>query len=137
ALAGGREIEADCAVVAVTPAVAGRIALTPAPGEARRLLHAQRAGHAAKAIAVYRTAFWRERPETPFMGFSAGARAEGVEWALDTAPPEGPPSLSAFVSVRLLDRAGRCADARRAAVLAGLVELTGDPRAGGPERLEI
>lgn len=136
-LADGTIHNARVAIVAVTPAIAGRIAYEPAVSPERALLHAQATGHASKAIAVYRTAFWREDPAAPLMGFTAGARALGVEWGLDTTHPDGPASFSFFVSDRVLDDAGPKLEARKAAVLASLVEAMGDPRAGTPDRIEI
>ncbi|MDC3958446.1 FAD-dependent oxidoreductase [Polyangium jinanense] len=137
ALADGNTVSAECAIVAVTPAIAGRIRYEPELSPTRKRLHAQKTGHASKAIAVYRHAFWRDDPAAPLMGMTAGPGAEGIEWGLDTTQPGGSPSLSVFVSDRLLDRAGPSPDARRAAVAEALVELTGDPRAKDPIRLEV
>jgi aspartyl-tRNA(Asn)/glutamyl-tRNA(Gln) amidotransferase subunit A len=134
----GRRFEARAAVVAVSPNAAGRhLRFEPELDEARRLLHAQPMGHATKAVLVYDRPWWRD-DGLRFMSYSAGADAEGVEWALDTSHPSGVAfSLSAFVSDRLMDRAGGDPEAIREAICASMVELCGDPRAGRPTHIEV
>lgn len=126
----GETLVARRVIVAATPAACRRIEFTPALSPERELLHAQPVGHAAKAVLVYRGPWWHDARGVHFNVFSAGAEAEGIEWVLDTSHPDGRQhSLSAFVSDRLIDRAGPDPEARRRAVVAAMVELTGDPRA--------
>ncbi len=136
-LLDGRSFEAATCVIATTPSVAGRIRYSPDVSAARRLLHAQRPGHSAKVCAVYDAPFWRDDPARPFMGYTAGPGARRIEWGLDTTAPGGPPSLSLFVSDQLLDAAGPSDEARKAAIREALVDVTGDPRAASPRRLEV
>ena len=134
----GETVGARHVVVATTPAAAGRVTFTPDLGPARALLHAQRIGHAAKVVLRYASPWWRDSMGEHFNVYTAGAAATEMEWFLDTSHPDGRQhSLSGFISDRLLDRAGRDPAARRAAVIAATVALTGDPRAADPIQVEV
>ena len=118
--ADGQERRADHVVVAVTPAVAGRITWSPALSALRELLHRQRAGHASKAVVFYAEPWWWDSNGHHHIGYSGGARRDGIEWILDTSHPSGRQhSLTAFVSDVLIDRAGADPASRQAAVLDG------------------
>ncbi|APR86167.1 Aspartyl-tRNA(Asn) amidotransferase subunit A [Minicystis rosea] len=138
-LAPGGRFEARRVVVAVTPHAAGRhLRFDPDLSAARRLLHAQPIGHAAKAVFVYDTPWWKAPGGLQFMSYTAGAEASGIEWALDTSHPSGRQwSLSAFVSDRLIDAAqGDDAELRRL-LCASMAEMCGDARAAQPKHLDV
>lgn len=129
----GEVITARHVVMAATPHALGRnVAFTPALSSARRELHAQPTGHAAKAVCYYRAPWWWDaHGGTHFASFMTAPGDAGIEWALDTSCPRaGQHSLMLFVSDGLIDRhAGGGREALERAVLDAAVELTGDPRA--------
>lgn len=130
--AGGAVVAARRAIVAMAPALCGRIEFEPGLGPARDQL-AQRMpwGSYLKCTAVYDEPFWR----------AEGLSGEGVSDAgpatttFDNTPPDGSPGvLMSFVSgsdARELQRLGP--DERREAVLEGLGKLYGE-RARRPSR---
>ncbi len=136
--ANGDCFDARRVVVAVTPHAAGKhLRFEPALSASRRLLHAQPAGHAVKAVLTYDTPWWRSS-DYNFMSFTSGARAEGVEWALDTSHPSGRHySLTAFGSDRLMDRAGADPDEQRRLICASMAEMCCDTRASAPRHVEV
>lgn len=123
-------IEARRAVVALAPALADRIELSPGPGALRdQLLQRMPMGSVIKCIAVYERPFWRER------GLSGEAVCdEGpVRLAFDDSAHDG--SQHALVAFVLGEAArtwsDRHPDERRAAVLGALARFFG-PDAARP-----
>jgi monoamine oxidase len=117
-------------IVAVPPALAGRIVYAPPlPGRRDQLTHRVPAGSVIKCHAVYETPFWRDAGLT---GQAAGDRGP-VKIVFDNSPPVGTPGvLLAFLegaAARHLHRADP--DDRRAAVIGSLVDFFG-PRAAEP-----
>lgn len=137
----GERIEARRAVVAVTPHAAGRhLRFSPPLSSARQQFHAQPIGHAAKAVIVYPTPWWRSCHGYHYFSLSAGAFAEGVEWALDTSHPDGRQySLTVFVGERLFARSGPQASAGsiHRAITQELAEAFDDARALAYTHLEL
>jgi monoamine oxidase len=114
--AGGRTVRARKAIVAVSPAIAGRIDFEPALPVAREALFQRMPmGAYMKGVAVYERAWWRER------GLSGLAFADRgpVQMVVDAGPAGGEPGvLVGFVTgapARAMGALG--ADARRQAVL--------------------
>jgi monoamine oxidase len=127
---GGR-IAAGRAVVAVAPALAGRIRYRPALDWRRDQLTQQTPmGFVIKAQARYPAPFWRADGLTGFALSTDGP----VTSTFDTSPADaGCGVLCAFVeSDHALRLAALDADERRAAVVAGLARLFGAP-AGEPD----
>jgi monoamine oxidase len=123
-------LEARRAVVALAPALADRIELSPSPGAMRdQLTQRMPMGSVIKCIAVYERPFWRER------GLSGEAVSdEGpVRLAFDDSAHDG--SQHALVAFVLGEAArewsGRDPDERRRAVLASLARFFG-PEAARP-----
>jgi monoamine oxidase len=122
--------EAGAAVVALSPALAGRIAYSPAlPAERDRLSSAMPHGDVLKAVAVYDQAFWRRDglsgeawgPELPF------------SFSYDMSSPEGDPGVLTLFFVG--DRARRfraLPAAGRRATLLGALERCFGPRGARP-----
>jgi monoamine oxidase len=115
----GLTVEAGAAVVALSPALAGRIAYAPAlPVERDRLTSAMPHGDVTKVVVVYESAFWR------------GAGLSGEAWgaqlpfsfSYDMSPPDGSPGVLTLFFVG--DRARRLralgSHGRRATVMAAL-----------------
>lgn len=118
-------IEARRAIVALAPALADRIELSPAPDAMRdQLLQRMPMGSVIKCIAAYDRPFWRER------GLSGEAVSDRgpVRLAFDDSAHDG--SQHALVAFVLGDAAralsDRSDDARRAAVIDGLARFFGD-----------
>lgn len=125
------EVEARRVVVALPPALAGRLAYEPAlPGFRDQLTQRLPAGAAIKCLAIYDEPFWRRA------GLSGQATdPDGpVRVSFDTSPPDGSPGvLSAFVvgsAARAMTQLPK--RERRVAILAALERSFG-PRAGSPE----
>jgi monoamine oxidase len=136
--AAGATHVAKHVVVAVTPGIASRISYTPELSPPRQLLHRQPVGHAIKAILHYEKPWWWDSNGVHHIGYSGGARRDGIEWVLDTSHPSGVQySLTAFVSDVLIDRAGRDGGNRQAAVAAAMADVTADERAGHPVATEL
>jgi monoamine oxidase len=120
-------------ILAVPPALAGRIEYTPALPTARdQLTQRMPMGSVAKCVAVYDRPFWRERK---FSGEALCDRGP-VRIVFDDSPPPGHTSshgaLVAFVLADgLRELRPRDGEARRKAVLAELARLFGPP-AGEP-----
>jgi len=127
---GGVEVRARRAVVAIPPALAGRIAFDP-PMPALRDQLTQRIpmGAVIKCHAVYPEPFWRADGLTGQAGSDTGP----AKVIFDNSPPDGRPGvLLAFLESRFARELGTwAAEDRRAAVLGTLVRLFG-PRAGDP-----
>jgi len=127
---GARTVHAGRVIVAVSPAVAGRIEFDPPLPPAREAL-AQRMpmGAYMKAAALYERAWWRDR------GLSGLAFADRgpVQMVVDASPPAGRPGvLVGFVTgtpARALG--GLETGARRQAVLAAIAAMVA-PEAARP-----
>ena len=120
-------------IVAVAPALAGRIAYTPAlPALRDQLTQRVPQGSVIKFEAVYPTPFWRGHG---LNGYSNSDR-QPVGFTYDNSPPDGSPGvLLGFVTGSAARRLGRVSPTdRRAAVLASFRRLFG-ARAGKPELL--
>ena len=129
-LADGLLVTARRAIVAVPPALAGRIDYDPPlPAYRDQLTQRVPAGSVIKCNVVYDEPFWRAD------GLSGQATSdEGpVKIVFDNSPPSGSPGiLLAFLEgahARTLNRVSR--GERRDAVVRALVEFFG-PKAGGP-----
>jgi monoamine oxidase len=118
------------AVVAVPPALAGRIVYDPPlPGRRDQLTQRMPLGAVIKCLAVYDTPFWREDG----LSGEAGGGSRAVAFTFDNTPPAGSPAvLVAFVEAAQAVRLGRMSETdRREIVLADLVRFFG-PRAAAP-----
>ena len=120
------------AIVAIPPALAGRIRYTPAlPGLRDELTQRTPQGAVIKCHAVYDEPFWRRRrAHRP-----GGLRQRAGPKVFDNSPPDGSPGvLVAFLEGGAARELGTWAPAdRRAAVLGTLTRLFG-PRAASPRR---
>ena len=128
--ADGRVWEARRAIVAIPPALAGRIAWEPPLPAARdQLTQRVPMGATMKCHALYERSFWHDA------GFSGEAVSDGspVSAVFDNTSHDGAePALLAFVVGRpARDWSGRDAAERRAAVLADLARFFG-PAAASP-----
>lgn len=123
--AGDRALRARRVIVAVPPALAHRIAFSPALPSERARLHAEMPmGSVIKCVAAYERAFWRERG---YSGEAFSTRGD-VGLVFDDSSHDGrTPALVAFV---LGDAAKRLSaaspDERRRAVLDALAGHFGD-----------
>jgi monoamine oxidase len=133
--AGGVTVAAGHAVLAVPPALAGRIAYRPAlPGWRDQLTQRVPMGSAIKVHAVYDQPFWRAE------GVSGQAVSDSgpVRVTYDNSPENGAPGvLVGFIEgdeARVWGR--RSAAERRAAVIQCLVRYFGEPAARPREVLE-
>ena len=120
------------AIVAVPPALAGRISYDPIlPGLRDQLTQRMPQGTVIKCMAVYDRPFWREE------GLSGQAITEAgtARITFDNTPPSGSPGvLLGFLEGRVAREYGaRPAAERRDAVVGGFARLFG-PRAARPER---
>lgn len=117
------EVVARRLILAVPPHLARRIAVE-LPAGARRFADATAAGGVVKVIAAYDTAFWRDD------GRSGEAYAAGlIRATVDLSQPDGPPALLAFVVGDAAAGWARDPDGHRAAAIAELAALFGDPAA--------
>jgi monoamine oxidase len=129
---GGVAVSARRAIVAIPPALCGRIAYDPPlPGRRDQLTQHMPAGAVVKCMAVYDEPFWRGA------GLSGQATSERgpVKLTFDNSPPDGRPGvLLGFLEGRQARRLG-AADPRdrRRAVLECFGRYFG-PRAVEPER---
>jgi monoamine oxidase len=126
--AGGLTFEAGAAIVALSPALAGRIAYDPAlPVERDRLTSTMPHGDVTKSVMVYETAFWREA------GLSGEAWGDQVPFSFsyDMSPPDGSPGVLTlfFVGDRAQRHRGLTAAARRETVARSLECCFGRPAA--------
>lgn len=120
------------AIVALPPALAGRISYEPSLPAARdHLTQRMPHGTVVKCAALYETPFWRQE------GLSGQAVSDAgpVTIAFDASPPEGSPGvLAAYAGGSHGVKLGRMdPTSRRAAVLDCLRRLFG-PKAGAPFR---
>jgi monoamine oxidase len=128
--ADGLEVTARRAVVAVPPALAGRIVYEPSlPGPRDQLTQAAPMGSVMKCLAVYDEPFWRHD------GLSGQAAGDGraVRATFDNCPPDASPGiLLGFLEgaeARRLARVGQAE--RRREVLDSFVRYFG-PKAANP-----
>jgi monoamine oxidase len=131
AFADDLTVTARRAVVAIPPALAGRIVYEPPlPGPRDQLTQRMPMGTVVKCMAIYDRPFWRED------GLSGQATSDrGPARAIfDNSPPDGSPGvLLGFLEGDLARELGRAPAAdRRRAVLATFERLFGS-RAAGPE----
>jgi monoamine oxidase len=130
--ADGVTADARRVVVAVAPALAGRIAYDPPlPGLRDQLTQRMPLGTVAKCMAIYPEPWWRAE------GLSGIATSDvgPVKLTFDNSPPEGTPGvLLGFLEGQRARELGRLSpDSRRAAVLDCFRRLFGE-RAARPER---
>lgn len=149
-LRGGRVIEAKKAIVAVSPATAGRhIAFTPPLPEARKKLLGEPMGRTLKCQVFYKSDWWHHVPdgsgEKAFDGYVGGAHYK-VLWVMDNSPPEaqddgGPFVLMTFTVGDKLDELGDdpSQETIETYVTGALAYLFGDERAlsTSPEFLRL
>jgi monoamine oxidase len=133
--AGGQAVAAGHAIVAVPPALAGRIAYRPAlPGWRGQLTQRVPMGSAVKVHALYEEPFWRAQ------GLSGQAIADSgpIRVTYDNSPAGGSPGvLVGFVEGGPARAWARWSPAeRREAALAGLACLFGEPARRPRELLE-
>src|SRR5215208_4958048 len=126
AIARGR-----CAIVAIAPTLAGRIAYDPPlPGFRDQLTQRMPLGTVAKCMAIYAEPFWRAE------GLSGQGMSDRgpVRLAFDNSPPEGSPGvLLGFLEGRNARQLGRLRpDERRTAVIDCFARMFG-PRAASPD----
>jgi monoamine oxidase len=130
--ADGITVQASRAILAIPPALAGRIAYDP-PLPARRDQLTQRMpqGTVIKTMAIYDRPFWRDD------GLSGQATSDAgpAKIVFDNSPPDGSPGvLLSFLEGERARRLGRLtADERRDRIVAGLARVFG-PKARRPER---
>ena len=130
--ADGQVARGRRAIVALPPALAGRISYDPPlPGLRDQLTQRMPQGTVIKCMAVYDEPFWRAQ------GLSGQAiSASGpAKITFDNTPPSGSPGvLLGFLEGDLAREWGATgAEERRAAVIGGFARVFGD-RAGRPER---
>jgi monoamine oxidase len=130
--ADGLNVRARRAIVAIPPALAGRIAYDPPlPGLRDQLTQRMPQGTVIKCMAVYDRPFWRDE----------GLSGEGLSDAgpakitFDNTPPSGSPGvlLGFLEGARAREYGAVSAGERRDAVVGGFARLFG-PRAAKPER---
>jgi monoamine oxidase len=124
-------VRARRAIVAIAPALAGRIVYDPPlPGHRDQLTQRTPLGTVAKCMAIYDEPFWRAD------GLSGQATSDTgpVKLTYDNSPPGGRPGvLLGFLEGRRAREAGRLApEDRRAAVIGCFTRLFG-PRAARPD----
>lgn len=128
--AGGTEVEAGRAIVALPPALSAKIAFDPPlPGPRAELAQRLRPGRLNKCMALYEEPFWRSAGLTGEAVTDAGP----VTLAFDSSPRDGSAGvLLGFVGgPEVEEQQGRTQAERRAAVLACFARLFG-PRAERP-----
>ena len=131
--ADGRTVAAGRAILAIPPALAGRLSYRPAlPGWRSQLTHRVPMGSVVKVHALYDQPFWRQD------GLSGLAVSDNgpVEVVYDNSPEDGSPGvLVGFIEGQHARAWGRRDPAeRRAAILACLVGFFGEA-AGHPHEL--
>ena len=127
---GALEVRARRAIIAMAPAMAGRVRYTPALPVARdQLTQRTPMGWVITVHCVYPTRFWRDDGLSAQVTSDAG----GVRVTADTSPPSGSPGiLVGFIAGAAARRLAPVTRAeRRVAVLADFVRYFG-PRAAVP-----
>ncbi len=117
------EVRARRAIVAVPPALAGRIEYDPPlPGPRDQLTQRMPMGSVIKCMAVYEEAFWRADGLTG----QAVSLPGPTQVVFDNTPPNGSPGLIGFLEGREARELGALSEAeRREAVLKGFQRLFG------------
>ena len=129
--ADGREVRARCAIVALPPALAGRIAYDPPlPGYRDQLTQRMASGTVIKCMAIYPEPFWRAEGLTGQAASDIGP----VRVTFDNSPPDGAPGvLLGFLEGRQARALGRrTPEQRRDAVVGCFARMFG-PRAASPD----
>jgi monoamine oxidase len=136
---GGVEVACDGvvakgrrAIVALAPALAGRLAYDPPlPGYRDQLTQRTPLGTVAKCMAIYDEPFWRGEG----LSGQATSTTGPIKLTFDNSPPDGSPGvLLGFLEGRRARELGRlAAEERRAAVIDCFTRFFG-PRAASPER---
>jgi monoamine oxidase len=123
------EVRALRAIVAVPPALAGRIEYDPPlPGARDQLTQRMPMGSVIKCMAVYDEPFWRDDGLTGQVVSLSGP----AQVIFDNTPPNGSPGLIGFLEGRDARELGAIPEPdRRATVLAGFERVFG-PDAGVP-----
>jgi monoamine oxidase len=133
--AGGLTVEAGAAIVALSPALAARIAYEPAlPVERDRLNAAMPHGDVTKVIALYPDAFWRR---DGLSGEAWGAELP-FSFSYDMSRPDGAPGVLTMFFVG--DRAQRLrslAPRERRALLVSALACCFGPAAARPDALLV
>lgn len=124
-------VRARRAIVAIAPALAGRIVYDPPlPGRRDQLTQRTPLGTVAKCMAVYDEPFWRAD------GLSGQATSDSgpVKLTYDNSPPGGRPGvLLGFLEGRRAREAGRLSPEDRRAMVIGCFTRLFGPRAARPE----
>ena len=129
----GRAVQAGRAILAVPPAIAGRIGYRPTmPGWRNQLTQRVPMGSVIKVHAIYEEPFWRQEGLSGFAVSDTGP----VTVVYDDCPAEGSPGvLVGFIEGEQARIWGRRDTAdRRAGILSCLVDFFGE-RAGRPREL--
>jgi monoamine oxidase len=130
--ADGLEVRARRAIVALPPALAGRIAYDPPlPGYRDQLTQRMAQGTVIKCMAIYPDPFWRAEGLTGQAASDIGP----VRVTFDNSPPDGAPGvLLGFLEGRQARALGRrTPEQRRDAVVGCFARMFG-PRAASPDR---
>jgi monoamine oxidase len=118
------------AVIAVPPALAGRISYDPPlPADRDQLTQAAPMGSVIKCLAIYDEPFWRHA------GYNGQATSDGpaAQVTFDTGPPAGPPGiLLGFVTGAEARRLARADPAQRRAEVLGSFARYFGPAAARP-----
>lgn len=133
--AGDRTVTAGRAILAVPPAIAGRIGYRPAmPGWRSQLTQRMPMGSVVKIHAIYEEPFWRQEGLSGFAVSDSGP----VAVVYDNCPADGSPGvLVGFIEGDQARAWGRRGDGdRRATILASLVGFFGERAARPRELLE-
>jgi monoamine oxidase len=129
--ADGLEVRARRAIVALPPALAGRIAYDPPlPGFRDQLTQRMAQGSVIKCMAVYPEPFWRAEGLTGQATSDVGP----VRVTFDNSPPDGSPGvLLGFLEGRQARALGRRSPAERRDAVVGCFARVFGPRAASPE----
>jgi monoamine oxidase len=131
----GLVVHARRAIIATSPALAGRIAYSPNLGSDRdQLTQRTPNGSVIKCLAVYEEPFWRQRGLSGQVTSTTGP----VKVVFDNSPPDGKPGvLLAFLEGRhARTLARRAAAERRQTVLGCLTKFFGSHAAAPREYIE-
>jgi monoamine oxidase len=130
--ADGTTVRARRAIVAIAPALAGRIAYDPPlPGYRDQLTQRMPLGTVAKCMTIYDEPFWRRD------GLSGqGLTTQGpVKLTYDNSPPSGSPGvLLGFLEGRHARELGRLAPERRRELVLDCFSRLFGARAASPDR---
>jgi len=123
-------VNARRAIVAMSPALAGRLVYSPAlPAHRDQLTQRVPNGSVIKCMALYDEPFWREQ------GLSGQLTSDGgpVKVVFDNSPPDGRPGvLLGFLEGNQARRLGRVSDEERREAVIGCFARFFGPRAASP-----